>query len=75
LRDRAWLSSLLPVMQCAFANRYQTDGEAGNKLPEEVIPQQVRWSCVGVGFRKLSLGQMPERCLEKRVTLMGTFPR
>ena len=73
-RDRAWLSSLLLVMRCVFANNYQTVREACNELPEEVIPQQVRWGWVAVRFRKLSLGMMPARCLEKRVALMGTFP-
>ena len=72
--DRAWLPSLLLVMRCVFANNYQTVREARNELPEEGIPQQVRWGWVAVRFRKLSLCMMPERCLEKRVALMGTFP-
>jgi hypothetical protein len=67
-RDRAWLSSLLLVMRWVFANNYQTVREACNEL------QQVRWGWVAVRFRKLSLGMMPARCLEKRVVLMGTFP-
>jgi hypothetical protein len=70
-RDRAWLSSVVLVIQSVSAHGHQTGGRAGKELPGDVLSQEVRWRCVGVGFRKLSLNRQPVHRLEIRVTLMG----